>query len=113
MGSARRFDGPEVFADLNAEHAVWHVGRLEEEVGAEGHLLAEEFDFSDWGDPGRGEPALFVEFPGVREVGLRDDPEDLAAGDRDGHIEEASIDLQRGADEGGEAKLRGSLANLP
>ena len=86
---------------------------MEEEVGAEGHLLAEEFDFSDWGDPGRGEPALFVEFPGVREVGLRDDPEDLAAGDRDGHVEEASIDLQRGADEGGEAKLRGSLANLP
>lgn len=46
-------------------------------------------------------------------MGLRDDPEDFAAGDRDGHVEEASVDLQRGADEGGEAKLGGRFANLP
>ena len=112
LGAAGGFDGPEVFADLDAEHAVRHVGRLEEQVGAEGDLLAEEFDFGDRGDPGGGEPALLVEFPGVGEVGLGDDAEDLAAGDRDGHVEQASVDLQRRADEGGEAKLGRGLANL-
>ena len=113
LGSARGLHGPEVFANLDAEHAVRHIGRLEEEVGAEGDFLAEEFDFGDRGDPGRGEPALLVELARVGEVGLRDNPEDLAAGDRDGHVEEASVDLQRGADEGGEAKLGRGLANLP
>ena len=112
LRAARGLDGPEVFADLDAEHAVRHVGRLEKDVGAEGDLLAEEFDLGDRGDPGGGEPALFVELPGVREVGLRDDPEDLAPGERHGHVEETSVDLQRGSDEGGEAKLGGGLANL-
>ena len=110
--AAGGFDGPEVFADLDAEHAVRHVGRLEEEVGAEGDFLAEEFDFGDRGDPGGGEPALLVELPGVGEVGLRDDAEDLAAGERHGHVEEASVDLQGGSDEGGQAELRGGLTNL-
>jgi hypothetical protein len=110
--AARGLDGPEVFADLDAEHAVRHVGRLEEEVGAERHFLSEEFDFGDRGDPGGGEPALLVELPGVGEVGLRDDAEDLAAGKRHGHVEEASVDLQGGSDEGGQAELRGGLTNL-
>ncbi len=81
-------------------------------VGAYGDFLAEVFDLSDRGDPGRGEPALLVELPRIREVGLRDDSEDLSPRDRDGDVEEASVDLQRGANEGGEAKLGGSLANL-
>ena len=46
-------------------------------------------------------------------MGLGDDPEDLAPGERHGDVEEASVDLQRGSDEGGEAELRGRLANLP
>ena len=112
LRAARGLDGPEVFADLDAEHAVRHVGRLEKDVGAEGDLLAEEFDFGDRGYPGGGEPALFVELPGVGEVGLGDDPEDLAPGERHGHVKETSVDLQRGSDEGGEAKLGGGLADL-
>ena len=91
--AAGGLDGPQVFADLDAEHAVRHVGRLEKDVGAEGDLLAEEFDFGDRGYPGGGEPALFVELPGVGEVGLRNDAEDLAPGERHGHVEEASVDL--------------------
>ena len=45
-------------------------------------------------------------------MGLGNDAEDLAAGDGNGDVEEASVDLQRQPDKGSQAKLGGGLTNL-
>jgi hypothetical protein len=93
LGAARGFDGPEVFAELDADHAVREVGGLEKEVSAEGDGLAEEVDFFDGSDAGGGEPALFIELTRVRQVGFGDDAEDLAARDEGSGVKETSRDL--------------------
>jgi len=110
--AARGLHRPEVLAELDPDHAIGEVVGAEEEVGAEGDLLAEQLDLPYRGDPGRGEPALLVELPGVRQVGLRHDAQDLAARKEDPDVEEAAGDLERQSDQGREPEAAGGLGDL-
>ena len=87
---------PQILADLDAElRAV----DLEREVGAEVGLLPGDGDRLA-GDAGaRGEPAVFVEFAVVGDVGLGHDAQDASLREYDGAVVERRTVTQREADD--------------
>ena len=115
---ARRHRHPHVLADLDVDGEPGDVGRLEEEVGAVGDVAvlvgAGPVRAVDEGVDrvvAGGEPALLVELAVVGQVGLRRDPEDLAALDDDGAVEQAVADEQGGADDDDRGELGGGLGD--
>ena len=97
-GRRRRDRHPHVFADLGVHDEAGHVGCLEEQVGADRHLLPAE-------DRGRGGvgaarvPARFVELAVGGQVGLRGDAEHGTPVDDDGAVVEARAEEERRPDD--------------
>ena len=100
-GIARRRDRhPDVLADLAGDLQERQVGRLEDQVGAEGHVGVEQAHRGRHRGVAGLELARLVELAVVRQVGLRHDAEDAAVADHRRAIEEAMVDAQRQADDG-------------
>ena len=90
------------------EDEARQVVRLEDQVGAEGHVSAVETDALPDDAPAMREPALLVIFAVVRQVGFRHHAQDVPARDHNGAIVEPPLVAQRRADEkdGGEIGAR-------
>ena len=84
---------PEVLAELDAE---FRAVDLEREVGTEVGLLARDGDVFVRNPGSRGEPAVFVEFAVVRDVGLGDHAQHLALREDHGAVVERRSVAQGG-----------------
>jgi hypothetical protein len=96
----RRHRRPDVLADLHMDREIGDIGGLQQDVRAEGHLLAAEHDAFHRRPLARGELPALIEFAVVRQIGLRHGGEDTAAMDRDRAIEQPPVDAQRRSDNG-------------
>ena len=88
------------------------AGRLEEEIGAERHCLAQQFDLAGDRVGAGDEVPLLVELAIVRQVGLRDHTQHLAAMHDDGGVVESARDAQRRTDDQHREKLARRLDHL-
>ena len=95
---ARRHRHPHVLADLGVQPQAGHVGGLEDQVGPERHLRAEQPDRAAAAVVARREPAALVELAVGREVRLRRHAEHPAAVDDDGAVEHPGAVHERRAD---------------
>ncbi len=97
----RRWRGrrPEVLADLDVEDEARQIAGREDQIRPEGDRLPGEGERLPGDVAAVGEPALLVVFPVVRQVAFRHDAEELAPGDRQAAVVEASRAPDRRADQ--------------
>ncbi len=103
---------PDVFADFRRDHETAAIIRLEQNVGAEGHVLSAERDAVDSGGGCDGKIARIVEFAVIRQEALGHGTQDAAPMDGDGAIVKPGSDPKRRADEEQRQKTSGGLDNL-
>ncbi|SOZ01697.1 conserved protein of unknown function [Cupriavidus taiwanensis] len=93
----RRDRHPYVLADFGVEAEVGDVLDVEQQAGAERHLLAQQLDRIDRGVVGGAELARLVELPVVGQVGLGHHALDAPARHHHGAVEQLVLDPQRHA----------------
>ena len=86
---------PQVLADLGVEDEARQVRRLEQQLGAEGHVLAQQPQLRALRMVGRVELARLVELAVVRQVGLGHDAQQPAAVHDRGAVEQRMVHAQR------------------
>ena len=92
------------------QHKVVDPCRLKEQIVADRDRLAEQTHFPNDEVSRRGKLALLVELPVVREVGLRDQPEQPPLVEHDGAIEELAAKPQGCANQENRAQRAARLA---
>ncbi|MCY1509157.1 hypothetical protein D9M68_434900 [compost metagenome] len=93
----RRHRHPDVFADLGMEAEERQPFDIEQQPGAERHILAQQPHAVHRGAVGRAELAPFIEFPVVRQVRLGHHALHTARGDHHRAVEQLVLHAQRHA----------------
>ncbi len=88
---------PKVFADLDMDREAVMVGRGEDQIPAERHLVAPDRDGTGDGGITGGELPLLVELAVVRQICLRHHAENAAAVNDKGAVEQLRLVAQRGS----------------
>ena len=96
MAGAGRQRRPQILADLHAQAELRHLLALEQERGAERHLLPSEPDGAQPGG-GRVVVALFIEFAVIGQVGLGYQTQQPAMADHRGAVVQLALHQHRQA----------------